>query len=409
MLQVPRQLFQQWPLIPGQKIGLWESPDRRHLHLGPVVGIIWDGIRSRWWDLLQEIGKGAEQAHALPIIFSIVDADMRRESVPAALCRNADGEWDTRPCPLPDVVYDRGTYPDRSARSAARKARGRLARLFDIPFINSVPALDKWETYRALDFFADTRGLCPETMVMEDRASLMAFIHRHRHVFLKNTWGTWGREVLSLQMDEAGGYRVYGYLGGRRVDTVIASEPKLWNWLMDRCDTGIWIVQRAVNRQTLNGRVFDFRIVLQKDEKGNWKVPHVLVNWAKPGEFISNRPSTSEFLTDAEFRPHWGNRAFEFDTMATRASLVSVLAASTLETRYGRLGELGLDIAPDQYGRPWLLEANAKPYFMPGEGSRLPFRYAQHLAEAVWSGRYRGLPPLTENGGSPWHAVRELI
>lgn len=407
-LHLPRHLFLQWPLVAEQTVGMWESPNRRHLHLGPVIGLIWDGSRDRWWKLLQQLGKGAQAAGAVPVFFSVLDADLENGNLPAALCPGADGEWETRTCPLPDVIYDRGTYPDPSVRSTARWRRNRLARVFDIPFVNTTPAFDKWDTYRTVEFFSETKGLCPETALLDDRQSLLAFIRRHKHVFVKNTWGTWGREVLSIEALRPNEFHLYGYLSGRRINTGL-SRRALWPWLQERCATGSWIVQQAVDRQPLQGRLFDFRIVLQKDGDGVWQIPHVLINWAKRGEMISNRPKTSEFLTDAEFRPHWGDRAFEFDALAARAKHLSLLVAAALETRYGRLGELGLDIAPDRTGRPWLLEANAKPYFMPGEGDRLPFLYARHLAETVWSGQYSGLPELTENGGPSWHAAYQSI
>jgi hypothetical protein len=157
----------------------------------------------------------------------------------------------------------------------------------------------------------------------------------------------------------------------------------------------------------LHGRVFDFRIVLQKDGDGNWQIPLVLVNWARPDEVVSNA-RTSEFLSAAEFRPHWGKHEHVLATLSERACQASLLAAASLETRYGLLGELGIDVATDKSGRAWVLEANAKPHFLPGEGQQLPYLYAQHLAEAVWTGKYSGLPLLTENGGPTWHAARAL-
>lgn len=406
-LHLPLEVFLKWPLNPGQRVGLWEAPDRQRLHLGPVIGIIWDGSRQQWWSLLEELGRGAEAAAAVPVFFSVLDTDLEKRLLPAALCVGPDGEWVTRPCPLPDVIYDRGTYPDRDARSTARQCRNRLARVHDIPFINGVPALDKWDTYLTMAFFADTRGLCPETELLADRASFFRFLDKHQHMFLKNTWGTWGRDVISIEAGRASGFRVSGYLEGQRVDIVLRRRRDLWPWVEENLDHGDWIVQQAIDRPTLKGRVFDFRIVLQKDDAGEWRVPHILVNWAKPGELISNRPQRSEFLTDEEFRPHWNLRDYEFDALAARARRVSLRVAKALESRYGRLGELGLDIATDRDGRAWLLEANAKPFFHPGEGAHLPFLYARYLAEAVWEGKYAGMPEFTQMGGPKWHAAHQ--
>lgn len=407
VLRLPVQLFSQWPLTPGQTIGLWEAPDRNHLHLGPVVGIIWDAPHMQSWDSMKELASLARSVHAVPLFFSVFDVDFKQGELRSAACLDADKTWTVRTGPLPDVIYDRGTYGDRDARHAARRRRRRLAYIHDIPFINSVSALDKWDTYLALQFFDDSRDVCPDTDLIADRDSFTSFLNRHRHVFVKDTWSTWGRDVISIESVRSGGFQLKGYVDGRRINTTISRTRELWAWLTDHCDTGHWIVQQAIDRQQLNGRFFDFRIVVQKDGNGKWQVPLVLINWAKKGEVVSNS-RRSEFLSDTEFRPYWGKSEHEFTALAQRACDASLLAAQSLEARYGLLGELGIDVAADKSGKAWILEANAKPHFLPGEQQQLPFLYAQHLAKAVWTGKYSGLPLLTENGGPTWHSAHAL-
>lgn len=407
-LHMPLEVFLKWPLFPGQRVGLWETPDRRRLHLGPVIGIIWDGRRNNWWSLLRELGEDAQATGAVPVFFSLLDANLENEFLPAALCAGAHGDWTTRACPLPDVIYDRGTYPERKARQLAHRQRGRLTRIHDIPFINGVSAFNKWDTFRTLAFFDDTQRLCPETELLQNRAGLIDFLGEHRHIFLKNTWGTWGRDVVSIDAGRFSEIQLSGYIDGRHINLLLPGSGHLWHWIEEHCHRGEWIIQRAIDRQTLDGRVFDFRTVLQKDDHGTWRIPHVLINWAKSGELVSNRPKTSEFLTAEEFHPRWRERKNEFDELTMGVQNVSLLVAEALETRYGRLGELGLDVAVDKHGQAWLLEANAKPYFQPGESTQLPYVYARHLAKAEWTGKYAGVPALTQTGGAPWNTAHEL-
>lgn len=403
-LRVPSAVFRQHPfLTPGQTIGLWATPTGRDLHLGPLVGIIWDGpgggqrlgkpVQAEYYETAQHLVAGARAAGVVPFFCSIFSVNLARKTMIGQLPASGPA-WQPHTVPLPDVFYNRGTYRDLGKRKQAARMRRHLQGTLGIPQVNSVAGFRKWGTYQALRFFPQTRHLMPETVVIHTKRPLSSFVNRHRRVFLKADGSSWGRDVMKIDTtgDRPRGYRVSGYRAGRPLRKKGALIKPLLGHLTSGGPKDVWLLQRAIDRYKLKDRVFDLRIVMQKDEHGLWQIPHILVNWAHRGEMVANHPLRSDFMTAAQFLPLWGRHGREFTAMIDKAKGVSPLIAAALESRYGMLGELGLDLGIDQTGRPWLFEANAKPFFFPGEGNRYPFLYARYLAQTAWSARYESRP-----------------
>jgi glutathione synthase/RimK-type ligase-like ATP-grasp enzyme len=126
------------------------------------------------------------------------------------------------------------------------------------------------------------------------------------------------------------------------------------------CRGGSYLLQQAVDNRLRNGQVYDFRLVVQKDGNGKWTLTGGAARVGGARSITSNL--------------HGGGRAVAWQTMlmkqftAKRSESIvnemktlSIRVAEALEQRYGRLCELGLDIAVDHGGKPWLLEVNPKP------------------------------------------------
>lgn len=400
-LFIPDDLFRRWPMLrEGSSIGLWTGPGGTDLHLGPCVGIIWDGpgnrgrsgpegLQPQEREQIRHLAIGAQEAHVVPFIFSITTVSLKNRTVKAMVPVGTE-ELLYITVPLPDVLYNRGTYPDLKLRRKARRIRQHMERVLGIPSVNSIAGFNKWNTYSALRFFPQTRQLLPEAQLLGDRQSFTAFVKRHQRVFLKADKGSWGREVLSVDAGPpyAPGCRVKGYLRNKPISRTLPHINRLYSFLRARLSKDKWVVQRAIQRATLFERFFDLRVVLQKDDRAVWQIPHVLVNWAHRGEVVTNRMNRADFLTAEEFMGFWGGDAPRFAAMVANATEAAHRIAHVLEARFGVLGELGLDIGLDDKGRPWLFEANAKPFFFPGEGNRYPFLYARHLATTSWKARY---------------------
>jgi hypothetical protein len=149
--------------------------------------------------------------------------------------------------------------------------------------------------------------------------------------------------------------------GIRRIYPKIAgTRARLSSIAQRRIGGQRYLVQQGIDVRTTDGRVHDFRLVVQKDGRGKWSLTGGAARIGQKRSVTSNL--------------HGGGQALSLDTMLLRTfskdkakqikermQSMGLRIAERLETHYGRLCELALDIAVDRQGHPWLLEINPKP------------------------------------------------
>ncbi|HEY8394907.1 MAG TPA: YheC/YheD family protein [Thermaerobacter sp.] len=405
VLALPRNFLDRCGCAPEQDLHAYPVDGR--LVIGPLLGI-WvrsSALRS-WQRGIRTFDREARAAGALPFFFDLDGIDRAAGRITGW---TAAGERVRRvTLPLPDVIYNRATFPDLRERAAARAMRQALLEEELIPFVNVASGFPKWDTYRTLRRFTATRHLVPETIRFGDRAALARFLRRHRLVYMKSNTGSHGTEVLRLEADPAGGWSVKGQIGNRRVQTRVATTAQLCSLLPRLVGSKEWVVQRGIRLPRLQGRRWDLRIEVKKDGTGRWTVPLVLVRLGNPASVTTNISRGATPFTLEEFLRRFRD-APGVAGLEEKATRVGRLVAVALEATYGGLGEIGVDMGLDPAGRPWVFEANTKPQYGPRPRSRQVrgvMAYAVHLALRAWAGREAGgtgrLRPLPAQDSFPW-------
>jgi len=400
-LSLPPGLLAELGLEPGQLAHMAAHAGDRHVHLGPVVGVTLDpgaliralsGQTSRYRTLAQE----ARDVGALLYLFDPSRADCDGGTTPA-LIPCGDG-WEERSMPLPDVIYHRATYSDRDTRKQVQRLLRCICVLHGATFINRPNGFSKLEVADALRFFPNTAELAPETVAFTGPDDLEALLRRHGRVFIKADYGSHGSDVIRI-IDRQDGCLVQGRFGGKEVAEVFTRRDQLQLFLtLLRAGTA-WVVQQGIELPEVEDRLFDLRAIAQKDARGRWQVPLVLVRHAREGSVAANMAQGGTGFVADQVEERFGDLAAELPDLGELGREAAEKVAVALEARFGLLGEIGVDIGVDRHGRPWIFEANAKPLHptlpdLPHSLTRYPLEYATHLAGRAWAGRYSGLPSL---------------
>lgn len=259
--------------------------------------------------------------------------------------------WHLRVLPLPAVVYNR--LPTRRAERSGliRRLRDRL-HAAGIPMFNP-GFFDKWTAWEHLSRDSELLPYLPETrLLVPDEFEPFSWV-----MYAKPVGGTLGRGVLRLTIQPDRSVLVQGR---RPAMLTLPGVPDLRSWLKAYCGARTYVIQRGVQLGEVDGRPFDVRVLIQRDEElGQWQVTHRFVKVARAGAVVTNVAAGSRI--DSFGRSYAGSRKLtdvraELDAVAVRAA--AAMARGMAEGRL--LAEVGADLAVDERGQVWLLEVNAK-------------------------------------------------
>ncbi|MGG1663469.1 YheC/YheD family protein [Brevibacillus sp. NRS-1366] len=356
------------------------------MHQKRVIGILtWrEGHRFSEPDYLRRLVKAGWKLGAQVYLFSHQDVNAKERKIKGFIPKTGGG-WESKWFPWPEVVID------RYRRRVPQYMRLRHSGLF--VFANS-PFSKKWKVTQLLAEDERVKQWVPETHIYT-KGKVMAMLRRHPLLYIKPGNGTGGRSILKVatvgKMYQLQGRGKQYAKHKARVDSAAAVESWVKRWVTkERISDGNFLVQQGLDLALIPNRVADVRLLIQKDGDGEWSVTGCGVRMGPSGSSTSNlhgggKAIPFHLFIAKRFGEEGAQRILkECHTMAHQI-------AQTLEERFGRMMEFGLDIGVDVNGRSWLIEVNPKPgrevFRQMGdmetyaEAISRPMKFALHLAQ----------------------------
>ncbi|WP_160043244.1 YheC/YheD family endospore coat-associated protein [Paenibacillus sp. USDA918EY] len=322
------------------------------------------------------------------VVFRPADVSLDRTHIHGFIYK--EGAWRQNRLPFPDIVYDRCLYRSRKEfrLAASLLSDSRTARDWTL-WSRSLPG--KWQVFRMLSKEPDVLPYLPPTGIYRGKETLIKTLESHGgEAFLKPKGGSQGKNTLYVRVDrESGIWAVKGRDSlNRPVERRFPSDALAMRWIGDFTKNRTYIIQPYLHLQGRNGRSFDTRVLMQKNEKGLWMQTGIVVREGAAGSMTSNLHGGGKALPVLPYLSgQFGAERAERLTEVIRR--LSEKIPPILESHFGRLGELGIDFGIDTKGNVWLLEVNSKPgrtsIRQAGDpdsavlASENPLRYARYL------------------------------
>lgn len=255
----------------------------------------------------------------------------------------SDQSWILTTIPIPDAFYNRyyGPKPKTVDRLEAIIGKNKV--------FNHITRFDKWALHQLFSK-SPLKQLLPATAPFTTQ-TLFDFLERFGQVILKPAEGQLGVKVYLLRKEQQNYYLHQG------AKSPIASFHST-SELLTRIESLVsqdFLVQQFIPLATVEGRVFDLRCLVQKDELGVWQVTGTLSRIAFRYSYITN-VSQSIVKTEDILQ-----KAFPTKDLLPELMELSLKGAQIAEESLGSLGELSVDFGLDHEGRIWIIELNAKP------------------------------------------------
>ncbi|MNZ78197.1 Endospore coat-associated protein YheD [compost metagenome] len=188
-------------------------------------------------------------------------------------------------------------------------------------------------------------------------------LRKYPLIYLKPINGTGGRGILRIEKQKDGLLHIRGRDLSRRIirprqmtQSSLDSFLHTWNLNSRR-----YIVQQGIQLKLNNGRVHDYRMLVQKNGEGVWTLTGCAGRVGAAGSITSNLHGGGHASTMQALLKEWIKDEAKITQIKENATKLGVGVAAFLEQQYGRLCELALDLAIDRKGDIWLLEVNPKP------------------------------------------------
>ncbi|WP_338075724.1 YheC/YheD family protein [Chengkuizengella sediminis] len=215
----------------------------------------------------------------------------------------------------------------------------------------------KWAKYQYMMNNEALIPYVPETYLM-DKGDLWLLLDKYEHVILKPSKGSRGRGVILVSTEGNNQYKIHSE------DNIVTKKgkEKTYKYLKDKIDN--YIIQQSIFRPTINQCPFDLRVITQRKKGSNkWVVTGKVAKVAGEGFIVSNITRSKGQVLPASSAIQMSTiKNLSYKSLLRKIDRVALTTAHHLVKYYKKNRIFGLDIALDQEGHVWILEANLKPF-----------------------------------------------
>lgn len=330
----------------------------------PVLGILTLYLNNR--KRLEEvpvyermISEGREMGLDV-FVFTPADVNSSQGLVHAMQFNPDTRKWSRRLRPIPQMIFDRCRIQKSERFQQLLRFRSNYRHLL---FLNR-PLRNKWTVHQTLSGVKRFKPHLPETMLVNSIGDVNRMLVKHHAVYLKPINGTGGRGILriSKSIGDKGSYEIRGRNQNRSIITPKRlSSAMLGPYLSSWDIKGRYLVQEGIPLELPNGRVHDYRMLVQKNGFGEWEVTGCVGRVGAINSVTSNLHGGGRATGMNELLDKWISDDLKREKVRGDVASLGVDVSRYLEEKYGALCELALDIAVDKTGRTLLLEVNPKP------------------------------------------------
>ncbi|WP_343224421.1 YheC/YheD family protein [Paenibacillus sp. ACRRX] len=343
-------------------------------------------------------------------VFTPQDVNEQMRKIHALVYNPDNNRWSRKWMKFPHLIFDRCRLQSSYRFEQLRKFRTKYHHLH---FMNR-PLRNKWTIYQVLGEDAEIHLSLPKTKLYSSVADVQQMIKRDPVVYLKPINGTGGRGILRIERLKSSSQTVF--VQGRDHQRRII-KPQKMTWSQLTLKLASWhakeryLVQQGISLNLPNGRVHDYRMLVQKDGSGQWTVTGCAARIGAAKSITSNLHGGGEAVRMDTLLRQWIGDEKRINEVKANAEQLGVAVARFLEKKYGALCELALDLAIERNGKIWLLEVNPKParevFARIGDRDTYRLALSRPLEYAIWLYENKVSPDARTR--EPKHSNKEIV
>ncbi|GAA3408596.1 YheC/YheD family protein [Paenibacillus hodogayensis] len=285
--------------------------------------------------------------------------------------------------PAPDVIHNRTLYTKPQPKLAIRRLVADGKRIF-----NEWNRYGKGHIHELLMLEPSLRPHLPVTH-QATPSSVREMMAQFPQLILKPNSSSIGMGIMKLERT-SGGWLLHGAAPRGRTIPFRDVLPAI---ARRKLKSRSYLVQQLLPLATYNGRPFDLRVSVQRNETGDWQITGIAAKVAKPGAFRTNVAQGGVVYTLEKVLQSYPH----LDLEAVRQGVgdFSLRVACQLSEHLPQLADIGLDVGLTEHGFPMFIECNGRDLRYSFQQGQMPDAFQRIYANPVGFAKY-----LLEKGDS---------
>jgi hypothetical protein len=267
------------------------------------------------------------------------------------------------------VIYDRFYSSISGFKKSIQQQKHFLEQTKSLPFLNPV---NLSEALTDKKHFAQTMKKLnirtPETTTLTTYSAdeLWNFVMNHNSLILKPRLGRMGKCVFRLNSFRKS-VTISVTISINNKILIADNKWNLWGIIRFFCrqhgiKPELLIVQKTIDTCLIDNRTFDFRILVQRSS-GDKKpgITGEVARVSRPAFVVPNIDQGGVVIPLDHCLSLIYKSFDDAQKMCQKLHQYALFAYNRLETIYGRIGEIGIDLLVDKKNKIWVVEMNSKP------------------------------------------------
>lgn len=336
-----------------------------HFMVGPLVGILVSEKKLRKLlsgkvdTIYRSYARVLSRNKGQAVFFSPRRIKWERNEVLGVIrtAANQEERWLEETLPLPTVIYDRCFGGNNRHRSTIIRKKC-ASHIPTVKVINALAKLGKRQVYTLCSQIPRFREHLPKWDILRPD-NIKTLLEQFPIAYIKPDRLSKGKGVTKVTKIPSGFLLEqrrdpdnYQHLCSSSKEVLEDLEPYMSN-------QGFMVIQEGISLMTYEGRPFDFRLLLQKDQSGRWKRTGVAGRISGAGSIISSPRSGGSVSTfDQVMVPLSPPKR---QSIASSMLNLAIDLAQTIDSLIGPFAELGFDLGVDTSGKVKIIEVNGIP------------------------------------------------
>ncbi len=323
------------------------------LIVGPFIGILASKTDKRLNEMVSKLStyiRNYEKIRGSIVAFSLEGINKDNLTVTGYMYNPQNNTWVKGSYPYPGSIFKHIQISNKLLEHFHSVLSGKI--------FNSIP-FNKWEMYQWLSQFPKVTTNLPFTELYEKPLQILDVLKQYKSIIIKPLNYSFGKGIVEVTKQNEHQYRVRYRRKGKNHSISMNNTKELHHFLGRKFKKNRFIIQEKLDLELEEGRVIDFRVMLDKDGTGKWTTSGIIGKKGKPGSIVINTLNRSQIV--------WGETLLKKSLKLSRSKAkeyvkrleeVAIMAAECIDQCGTIIGKLGADVAVDKSGKIWIIELN---------------------------------------------------